>query len=223
MGAEPQHIERQIEQTRRELATDVDALADRTVPSRVARRQMDRTRHGLARMKDRVMGTTRETAGTTGNGKRSTLGGVSDATSSAGSTIGDKAGEATSFARERTEGNPLAAGIVAFGVGWLVSSLIPSSQKEQGLAVRVEDVAKEHREPVQQAASDAAQEFRESMREPAQQAVAQVKETASDAAETVKLESSAAAGQVTDEVKRAGDHVRAAQSSEGNITPDRHI
>ena len=33
--------------------------------------------------------------------------------------------------KAKAEGNPLAAGLIAFGAGLLISGLIPSSQKEQ--------------------------------------------------------------------------------------------
>jgi hypothetical protein len=40
----------------------------------------------------------------------------------------------------QTQGNPLAAGLIAFGVGWLAASLIPASRPEQQAAAK----AKEH-------------------------------------------------------------------------------
>ena len=48
---------------------------------------------------------------------------------------------AATAARRQTQGNPLAAGLIAFGVGWLVSSLLPDSQKERELAHQLKDRA----------------------------------------------------------------------------------
>ena len=64
---------------------------------------------------------------------------VSDAASSAASTVSDAASSAAAavqdapqVARRQAQGNPLAAGLIAFGAGWLVSSLAPASRAEQG-------------------------------------------------------------------------------------------
>jgi uncharacterized protein DUF3618 len=44
------------------------------------------------------------------------------------------ASNGTGAVRRRTEGNPLAAGLIAFGLGWLTASLLPASKREQQLA-----------------------------------------------------------------------------------------
>ena len=46
--------------------------------------------------------------------------------------------------RQKSEGNPLAAGLIAFGVGWLASSLIPATRREQQVASQVKEKAGEH-------------------------------------------------------------------------------
>ena len=72
----------------------------------------------------------------------------------------------------------MAAGLIAFGAGLLVSSLIPSSQKEQEAVGRLQEKAEPLKEQVSQAASGLAA----GLKEPTQQAVESVKETASQAA-----------------------------------------
>ena len=67
--------------------------------------------------------------------------------------------------REQAEGNPLAAGLVAFGVGWLVSSLLPASDAEQRAARRAVDTAKEQGQPVLDQAKQAAQEVGQHMQD----------------------------------------------------------
>jgi hypothetical protein len=47
-------------------------------------------------------------------------------------------------------GNPLAAGLIAFGAGWLVSSLLPATRREQELADQAKQVAQEKVQPVAQ-------------------------------------------------------------------------
>jgi hypothetical protein len=39
--------------------------------------------------------------------------------------------EVPATVKRKAQGNPLAAGVIAFGLGMLVSSLIPSSEKER--------------------------------------------------------------------------------------------
>ena len=185
MAEEPRDIEQQIAQTRRELGADMDALADKTSPSRIVERRVSRTRHSAMRLKDRVMGTTSDAVEGAGQGAQSAARSVQDATSSM-----------TAAAQRGAEGNPLAAGMIAFGVGWLVSSLIPASGKEKQVAGQVEEVAQDMGQPVGQAAGEAAKEVADKLREPAQQAVAQVRDSATGAAEAVQQEGKYAAGRV---------------------------
>ncbi len=203
MAEEPRDIEQQIAQTRRELGADVDALADKTSPSRIVERQVSRTRRSAMRLKDRVMGTTSDAVGGAGQGAQSATRSVQGATSSM-----------TAAARRGAEGNPLAAGMIAFGVGWLVSSLIPASGKEKQVAGQIEEVAQDVGQPVGQAAGEAAKEVADRLREPAQQAVAQVRDTATGAVETVQQEGKYAAGRVGGQTRQAGEHVRQESTSQ---------
>src|SRR6185295_17313517 len=103
---------------------------------------------------------------------------VQDAASTAAGAVQD----APQAIRRQTRGNPLAAGLIAFGAGWLVSSLLPATRREQELADQAKQVAQEKVAPV---AQQVAGEVRENLREPAQQAVDSVKATAQDAKDTV--------------------------------------
>jgi hypothetical protein len=47
MGATPDQLKREIDQTREELRADVEVLAEHLAPKRVARRQADRAREAL--------------------------------------------------------------------------------------------------------------------------------------------------------------------------------
>jgi hypothetical protein len=58
---------------------------------------------------------------------------------SAQSSVSDAVGSAPDHVRSGTAGNPLAAGLIAFGVGWLAGSLVPSSTAEQDAATKVKD------------------------------------------------------------------------------------
>ncbi len=131
---------------------------------------------------------------------RSASANVSDAASSAASTISDTASSAAAAVqdapqavRRQTQGNPLAAGVIAFGAGWLISSLLPASRQEQQVAQQATEKAGELGRPVAEAAKQAATEVKDNLQEPAQQAVESVKSTASDAGRTVAEEGRSAA------------------------------
>jgi gas vesicle protein len=117
-------------------------------------------------------------------------------------------GRAPQELRRGTEGNPLAAGLIAFGAGWLLSSIAPASKPEQQAA----DWMREHAEPLTEQAGQLAQELKENLREPAKHAAESVTSTASDAASTVTDEARSAAGDVTDRARTATSNVREQQS-----------
>lgn len=192
----PEQIQRDIEGTRQSLSADVDRLTEKVSPGRVVGRRVDRVKSTATSLKERVMGSMPDsdslrsagsTVGSTaGSGMSSATGAVSGAASSVGdavSGIGSAAASAPQAVRQQTQGNPLAAGLVAFGVGMLISSLAPASQKEQDLAAQVEEKA---RGPLQEKAQEVASE----LQGPAQDAAKQIKETAtqgvSDTADQAK-------------------------------------
>ena len=145
-------IRADIERTREELGGDVDALADKVRPSSIAHRQTDKIKSKLSSVKESVMGSV------------------------------DDVRDGGSAAVEKAKGNPVAVGLIAFGLGLLASSLIPASEKEKDLAGTV----KEKAEPLTTAAADAAKETAEHLKEPAQNAAAEVRATAEDAVDSVK-------------------------------------
>jgi Protein of unknown function (DUF3618) len=150
---------------------------------------------------------------------------VSDAASSATSTISDTASSAAAAVqdapqavRRKTQGNPLAAGLIAFGAGWLISSLLPASRQEQRVAQQATEKGADLGRPVAEAAKQAAMEVKDNLQEPAQQAVESVTSTASDAGRTVAEEGRAAADDAQANVRDAtGGNVR--QSPPGAVLP----
>jgi len=190
MGEDAEGLKRDIEGTRGELTRDVDALADKVSPSRIVGRGMERTRGRLSNVRDRVMGTAQDAAGS-----------VEEGASSVGETVTGSASDAAGIVKEKTQGNPLAAGLIAFGAGWLVSSLLPASQKEAELASKAVDTAKEHGQPLAREAADVGGEIGQGMKSRAQEAIESVKSTAAEAVSTVKDEGRSSASIVTDEVK----------------------
>jgi uncharacterized protein YjbJ (UPF0337 family) len=190
MGEDTEGLRRDIEDTRDELSRDVDALTEKVSPGRIVDRGIERTKGRLSSMRDRVMGSA-----------EGTVGSVREGVSSAGGSLSDTASGAADTVKQKTQGNPLAAGLIAFGVGWLVSSLVPASEKEAELAGKAVDAAKEKGKPLAQEAADVGAQVGREMKDRAQEAAESVKSTAADAASTVKDEGRSSASTLTEQVK----------------------
>jgi gas vesicle protein len=180
-STDPEVLRSQIEDTRRGLGADVDALADKVTPSKIMDRQKDKVRGVFSSAKDKVMGTASDMGGSVSGAAGDVSGAAHDAVSQA-------------------KGNPLAVGLIAFGVGWLASSLIPASTVEKKVAANVKDAA----EPLVDEVKGAAKEVGENLKQPLSDAAEAVKGTATDAAGTVKSETTSSAEEVRDTAKHAG-------------------
>jgi ElaB/YqjD/DUF883 family membrane-anchored ribosome-binding protein len=189
---DPDQIRREIEHTRNELSEDVNALTYKASPRRMVSDRMEQARGGLRGVKERIMGTAAE---------------AGDRVSSAASNVGETAAAAPRLVREQTQGSPLAAGLVAFGVGVVISSLLPPTRTEQRVSGQVKEKAAEYTDEVKEQARQVGQEVKEHLREPARQAAESVKSTAAEAADTVKDEGRVAAQDVRYQAQQARDNV----------------
>ena len=218
-ASDPEQIRREIERTQAALSQNVDALTDKVTPGKIVERRVDRARDAATRLKEKVMGsvTSDDPYGSSGQGGVRTAASqaadrVSGTASAAASSVQDAAAtaadavqQAPQAIRRQTRGNPLAAGLIAFGAGWLVSSLLPATRREQELADQAKQVAQEKVQPVVQ---QVASEVGDNLREPAQQAVQSVKATAQDAKDTVAEEGRFAAQDVQGRAQDAAGTVR---------------
>jgi gas vesicle protein len=208
MSDNPEEIRRDIERTRRELSNDVDALTEKVSPTKVMERRVERARGAVSNVKEKVMGSSSESGGA--------LSGAPDKISGAASTVADTASSAPQMARRQAQGNPLAAGVIAFGAGWLLSSLLPASEKEKQAAAAVKDKASEHSDKLTGPLSEAAQQAKENLREPAQQAAESVKSTATDSVSTVKDQTQSAAADVSGQAQQSKEKVAGHAGAGGN-------
>lgn len=207
MTSDPDEIRGNIEQTQKNLSADVDALAGKVSPSRIVERRVEQTRSAMTSVKDRIMGSAAETTSTVSGTASSAAASAKDTLAAKASSAADMASSAPEQARQRTRGNPLAAGVVAFGAGWLLSSLLPATEPEQQAAAQVKDLAMEKGRPVAQDLGQAGQDAAQSLRESAQQRAQSVKETATDAASTVAGEAQSQASDVTNHAQEARNRV----------------
>ncbi|MGC4821932.1 DUF3618 domain-containing protein [Micromonospora sp. DT63] len=203
MSTDPDQIRREIEATRNSLSSDVDALAYKVSPSRIVDDRKQRARSALQNVRDKVMGTASDLGHGTGHAAHS----VGDRASSAASSVSDAAHSAPRVIRQKSQGNPLAAGLIAFGVGWLASSLIPASRREQQAAAQVKDKVSEHSGAVKEKLGEVASELKDELREPAQHAAESVRSTAQDAVHAVKDDGRSAAQDVKDQAQQARQQV----------------
>jgi ElaB/YqjD/DUF883 family membrane-anchored ribosome-binding protein len=192
MTNNPDQIRREIEDTRGRLSSDVNALTETVSPSNVARRQADKVAGAATTVKDRVMGSADDLR-TTG--------------SEAASTVGHAPGAAAGKARSKTQGNPLAAGLIALGAGWLVGSMLPASEKEKQAAAALKDKA----EPLVEEAKTLAQDTAQELKEPAKQAVQSVKDTATDAKDNLTQEGRSTVEDVTSQAQSSAENLRSTQ------------
>jgi hypothetical protein len=202
---DPDEIRADIERTRAALSDDVDDLAESVKPKNVAGRQADKVKEAASNIKDRVMGSDDD------DYSGSAVGTVTDKAYAAKDTVGERASEARDAVRDaprrlkRTaQGNPLAAGVVAFGLGMLVSSLIPSTEREREAVSQLQD----NLEPVKAKAAEVAQDIGESLKPAAQEAAESVKMTAQEGVESVKQEGQSAAAEVKDQAQASKETVR---------------
>ena len=196
MSDNPDVIRENIEQTRRELGGDVDALADKVTPSKIVERQTDKVKNAVGSVRDRIMGAA-DDAGSS----------LSGAGSSAASHVGDVKDRVVA----KAEGNPLAVGVIAFGAGLLLASLIPASRKERELAENV----KEQAQPLVDEIGGVAKDVGEHLKEPARNAATSVKDAAAGSVQNVKDEAKAATEEVKDQAQHAKENV---SGSTGNVS-----
>lgn len=200
MGQSTAEVKRDIETTRDEMSDTIDAIADRTSPSRVMRRQRRRMFDGVRSAREWVMGSAEQAVGSTGDavqGARQGAGHVVD-------DLRDVPDQAREAVRHQTRGNPLAAGVVAFGAGLLAAYLVPSSAPERRVARQVREGA----EPVLSELTDAGREVADDLRSSVGQAAHGVKDTASESAQQLAGEARDTAETVRDEARDRAQTVR---------------
>src|SRR5215210_981680 len=130
VAGDPDALRAEIEQTRTNLSQNVNALGEAVAPSNIARRQVDKAKGAAVGIKDKVMGSAENAASTVG-----------DKASGAGGAVGGGVSNVGQTATAQAQGNPLAAGVIALGAGWLLGSILPASSREQQAAARIKEQA----------------------------------------------------------------------------------
>ena len=195
-SSSPEQIEQDLEQTRQELCDNVEALKEKVSPASAAQRGAARISETVSEARDRVMGVAEDKADTLVGGASRVEDRAQQAAGDAADRIQRTAQEARGRAQAQMRGNPLAVGLAAFAIGWLIGSLLPVSDKERqaGQALRESEAVRSAAQPLQESAKDLA---------------AQTMDQAKDAATSVGQEAKEAASAIADEVKSGAQDVNA--------------
>jgi gas vesicle protein len=191
--------EREIEATRARLSQDTDELGDKLSPQRMVQRRTEAAKGRMSSLRERVMGTTSSVS----------PGGISEVAD----TVGGSVPTGTHRGQSATEGNPLAAGLVAFGAGMVLSAVFPATEEERHLGRAAVDTARDHGQPLLDEAKSAGADVAENMKEQVAGAGEELRATAQDSVATVKDEARSSAENVKDEAQQSGS-----RGSTGNIT-----
>lgn len=204
---DPAEIRRDIADTRGEMEGTLEAINDRVNPQRVYERRSARARGRWQSLKSSVMGSDDSSS----RGSRSSSSFGSSSSSSSSSSLSDRTpdvdvsgrarqaqqavSDAPDAAKRKTKGNPLAAGMIAFGIGALIGSALPESEAERQVA----------READRQLDL---QGTKQRMTERAQQVGDEVKSSAQGAAQDLKGQAQSAAQDVKSDAQQEGERVK---------------
>lgn len=171
MGENAEELKSDIAQTRAELGRDLDALGDRVSPRRMMERRRNRAGRWINDARDRILGTV------TGP-PHAAADHVSDAASSAVDMIESVPDRAT----QATRGNPGMAGMVAFGVGFLLGMALAPTDTEQQVVERLEP----HLEPLKGELASSARDVADSVKETGREVADDLQASAKGHVESVK-------------------------------------
>jgi hypothetical protein len=186
MADRTEELREDIERQRQSIGYTVEQIQNRVSPGRITARGRHRVRRWLIDTKDQVMGNdqseypwerwSRDLSDKAGE--------MSEQAADAMSDVKETVSEAPEKLRQKTQGNPLAVGLIAFGGGMLAGAMLPESKVEGRAMRRVEPALASVAAEASQIGRDVADQVKES----AGSSMEQVKEKASSAADNVKEE-----------------------------------
>jgi gas vesicle protein len=109
---------------------------------------------------------------------------------------------------DRFNGNPLAAGLIAFGVGALTASLLPPDRASREAAVALTERAKPVAERLKGEAKEIAESIGSHVGDTAKESAQHLQESAKESVAHVKSEAKSSGEHVKDESRQASEDVR---------------
>ena len=192
MAQVSQELRQDIERIRDDLDSTLDALGERVSPRHIARRRKAAVRARVTRVRTAVMGSAMESGSTAAGQARHVAGSVQEGAQQVAGRAAEQVRDAPEMIQQQTRGNPLAAGLVAFGAGLLLATAFPPTEAEQ----RAAGALQERVEPIKEQALEAGREMKDHLQESARESAQQVKETATDATQEVKQQAQSSAENV---------------------------
>lgn len=183
---DPDQLRREIAATRADMDRTLAELEDRVSPSRIRERQTAKVRSRWDGVKTSVMGAAEEVNGTLDDAQQAVQ-------------------QAPHELESATRGNPLAAGLIAFGIGSIAGSLFPATTPERKVADELRDQLEE---PFNEQLQRSGHEIGNELQEHAQEAMEDTKQTAQQASERVQVDVRTSAEQVQDQAQHSVETVR---------------
>lgn len=191
MASETDRLRAEIQETRKDLARDVDRLSEQASPARLVDRPLERLRSGVTSMTERMMGASSDAAATVADK-------VGDAASDAGAAVARGPRKLADIAK----GSPVAVGVIAFGGGLLAAALIRESDAERKAARQLAENLAPVVEPLQRAGLALAGDLRSSV----ESAAGEVRTAAAEAASGIGAAAAAGASEVRTTAVEAAGH-----------------
>jgi hypothetical protein len=210
MDQRADELRQDIARRRRRISRNVDEVGNRVSPGRVMARGSYRVRQRAIDLRDEIMGNDEpdypwqqresDSGGTMSQTRQRASERVSDIADEASERMQEAAeavGEIPETVRRQTQGNPLAAGLIAFGGGLLISSVFGPTSVERRAARSAQPLVEEAMDE----AREVGREMAEEMKDSAQDSAEEVRDEARDAGERIREETSEAA-RITSEQAR---------------------
>lgn len=184
MDTRQEQLEQRVRYQRREMEGTIDEIGERISPKAMYERRKQSIRDRVTDWRERVMGSSDYGYPDQGMGSdgESRLSQAADAVTGAPDMI-----------RQQTRGNPLAAGLIAFGAGLLAGSVLPETRAERQAVQKAEpqmrqvaDEAKEMARDIGEDVKQSAQAQAEELKESAMESAERVKEGAQEGAQSVR-------------------------------------
>jgi gas vesicle protein len=223
MGKTAEELRWEIDQKRSDLTRDFDAIGDRVSPGRMVERQTEAVKSRFRSMKESVMGTaddlggrahdrTIDVRGQVGGTAHDVKDSAADLAHSAQSTVqsaAERVGDVPDLVKHQAEGNPLAAGLVAFGIGLLAASVLPESRRERRLARKVEPQLQQ----AAAAAGETGRQLAEELKPVAQEHAANLQDSARESVQQVADQAKGTAQSVAQDARSSAENVKDAARS----------
>lgn len=188
MGETAGELRRDLDEQRARIGHTVDEIENRVVPGRVWARRRYGVRQRIVGVRERVMGsddtsdyyraewygTVPPQGYTAPTHQHGMAGELRDRAGETAEHVREQVQSAPQMARQRAQGAPIPAGILALSAGFLVGSLLPPTRRERQMAQQLEPTLETAAHEVRAAGSQMVDE----LREPAKEAVHEVQATA---------------------------------------------